>query len=106
MTEMKIEDLPEKYHPRVEAAIKELHAVLAAAYEEQPELVNDFTAVDFTRKQRWALHVLACSFSDFTFWIERKDGRYRATEVESGVAGAPADNAREAMENYWERRYD
>lgn len=76
MTEMKIEDLPEKYHARVEAAIKELLAVLAA-YEEQPDLVNDFTAVDFTRKQRWDLHVLACSFSDFTFWIERKDGRYR-----------------------------
>jgi hypothetical protein len=55
--------------------------------------------------RRWELHVNACSISDMTFWVRKGDDGYTATEVETGVTAAPAPTEREALENYWERRF-
>ena len=56
-----------------------------------------------TEDMRWRLHVLACSLKDFTFWVRQiEDGRWVATEVETGVSGEPAETPRAALALYWE----
>jgi hypothetical protein len=37
-----------------------------------------------------------------TFWVERVEGGFRATEVETGVSGAVAPSEREALAAYWQ----
>lgn len=54
------------------------------------------------RERRWKLHVEASSWGDYTFWVTQDDeGRWVATEVETGVRGSPSNSPREAMDNYW-----
>lgn len=55
-------------------------------------------------ERRWKLHVHACSIDDSTFWVERHDGGWKATEVETGVTGAIADTVEAAMANYFAGR--
>lgn len=51
---------------------------------------------------RWAAHVAASSRADFTFWVwQDDDGRWVATEVETGVSGKPSSTAQEALASYW-----
>lgn len=60
---------------------------------------------DDDHDRRWKLHVHACALSDHTFWVEKTENGWRATEVETGVSAAEGVTAREALHNYWERIY-
>lgn len=60
---------------------------------------------DDDHERRWRLHVHACSINDMTFWVEKTENGWKATEVETGVTAAEAPSERAAMENYWEHRY-
>lgn len=53
--------------------------------------------------RRWRLHVHAASVNDCTFWIQRHGEGWKATEIETGVTGAPANSAEAAMANYFAR---
>lgn len=55
-------------------------------------------------ERRWRLHVHACSIEDSTFWVERRGGLYKATEVETGVTGALGMSAEIALRNYFAGR--
>lgn len=60
---------------------------------------------DDDHDRRWKLHVHAASIADCTFWVERHDvDSFRATEVETGVTGAPASSVEDAMANYFAGR--
>jgi hypothetical protein len=56
---------------------------------------------DDDHDRRWRLHVHASSLHDSTFWIERNQQRYRATEVETGVSGEWTGSTEAAMQSYF-----
>ena len=76
-----------------------------ADLERAMEDVHIFFPEDLPEDIRWQLHVLACSLSDYTFWVQRVDGGWRATEVETGCSGAVGATPEDALSNYWEGRY-
>lgn len=54
--------------------------------------------------RRWDLHRHASSIADCTFWVERHEDGWKATEVETGVTGALGCSVEEAMGNYFAGR--
>ena len=56
-------------------------------------------ATDHERRVR--LHVHASSVHDCTFWVERHEEGWKATEIETGVTGAPSTTVEAAMGNYF-----
>jgi hypothetical protein len=88
----------------VEVALQLLDAAAAWRAEQSPGWPPVGPVADDDHDRRWKLHVHACSIVDSTFWVERHDGGYKATEVETGVTGAIADSTEAAMENYFAGR--
>lgn len=81
----------------LEDAVSRLEAAIAA--QPQDPQHPGFPVVD--DDIRWRLHVAACSIRDMTFWVrELPDGRYEATEVETGVS-AHGDDAQSALNAYF-----
>ncbi len=61
---------------------------------------------DDDHDRRWRLHVHAASVHDCTFWVERfwdetHGEQWKATEVETGVTGAPGADAEDAILRYF-----
>lgn len=89
----------------VKAALILLDSAAAWRAENDPGGPPKGPCADDDHQTRWQLHVHAASISDMTFWIERVEGGFRATEVETGVSGATAPTEQGALAMYWERRY-
>lgn len=85
----------------VKAALILLDSAAGWRAENDPGGPPKGPCADDDQETRWRLHMHASSISDMTFWVERVEGGFRATEVETGVSGANAPTEREALANYW-----
>jgi hypothetical protein len=83
------------------AALEDAIAALEAALRAHPQDPDHPGFALVGDDQRWRLHVAACSIRDMTFWVrELPDGRFQATEVETGVSAHGAD-AKGALDAYF-----
>lgn len=85
----------------VDVALQLLDAASRWRAEQDVEGPPVGPVLDDDHDRRWRLHVHACSIEDCTFWVERHDGGFKATEVETGVTGAIGGSVEEAMANYF-----
>lgn len=87
----------------VETALELLDTAAGLLAERHPNPMRTLKGTATSRDQRARLQIHASSIDDFTFWVERlDDGRYKATEVESGVSGEVCGSAEAAIESYWQ----
>jgi hypothetical protein len=89
----------------VDAALMLLDAAATwRAHYGDPDGPPNGPVADDDHDRRWRLHVHAASIADCTFWVERHGEGWKASEVETGVTGAPAPSVEEAMAHYFAGR--